>query len=125
VALATLAGLVLHVIWFSPYVFGALWQRLEQLSDEGVRAGLLARLALAFAASAGQALVLAGFFNFTGSNTFLMGALAALQLSVGLAAPIAVMVLVMGRRHAALIGVYLGWLLLSQVLAGGLLAALR
>jgi len=52
-----------------------------------------------------------------------MGALAALQLCLGMAVPAGVLLLVMGRRRAGLICIYLGWLLLSQVLAGGLLAS--
>ncbi|HTA16498.1 MAG TPA: DUF1761 domain-containing protein [bacterium] len=123
VALATVLSWVLYVLWFSPFVFGGPWQRLEQLSDEGVRAGLLLRLGLAFVASAAQSVCLDGFFNFTRSNNFYMGALAALQLSLCLAVPAGVMLLVMGRRNAGLIGIYLGWLLLSQILCGGLLAA--
>jgi hypothetical protein len=123
VALATAAAWVLYVLWFSPFLFGGLWQRLEQLSDEGVRAGLLTRLALALVAAAAQAICLAGFFNFTQSSSFAMGALAALQLGLGLAAPAVVLLLVMGRRKAGLLGIYLGWLLISQLLAGGLLAA--
>ncbi len=123
VALAALSGLVLHLIWFSPYVFGSLWQRLEGLSDNAVKDGLLPRLGIALLASAAQSVCLAGFLNFTQSNTFLMGVLAALELGVCLAGPIVAMVLVMGRRRIGLLGIYLGWLLLSQAMAGGLLAS--
>jgi hypothetical protein len=123
VALAAGASWILYVLWFSPYVFGRAWQSLEQLSDEGVRAGLLPRLGLALVAASAQAFCLDGFFNFTRSNSFVMGALAALQLCLGMAVPAGVLLLVMGRRRAGLICIYLGWLLLSQVLAGGLLAS--
>jgi Protein of unknown function (DUF1761) len=123
VALATVLSWILYVLWFSPFVFGGLWQRLEQLSDEGVREGLLTRLILALVASAAQSLCLDGFFNFTRSNNFYMGALAALQLCLCLAVPAGILLLVMGRRKPGLIGIYLGWLLLSQILSGGILAA--
>ncbi|MGH7442202.1 MAG: DUF1761 family protein, partial [bacterium] len=120
---ATAAAWVLFVVWFSPFVFGGAWARLENLSDEGVRSSLLPRLGLALLISVAQALCLAGFFNFTGSDGFLMGALAGLQLCVGLVLPAGLLILLMGRRHPALIGIYLGWLLLAQALAGGILAA--
>jgi hypothetical protein len=123
VALAAFAGLVLHIIWFSPYILGSVWQRLEGLSDDQVKAGLLPRLGVALIAAAAQSICLAGFLNFTQSNTFLMGVLAALELGACLAGPIVAMVLVMGRRRAALLGIYLGWLLVSQAMAGGLLAS--
>jgi Protein of unknown function (DUF1761) len=123
VALAALSGLVLHLIWFSPYVLGGPWQRLEKLDDADVKAGLLPRLGFAFLVSAAQSLCLAGFMNFTQSNTFLMGVLAALQLGLGLAVPAIAMVLVMGRRRLGLTGIYVGWLLLSQAMAGGILAS--
>lgn len=123
VALATVVSWIFYVLWFSPFVFGGPWQRLEQLSDEGVQAGLLARLGIAFVASAAQSICLDGFFNFTRSSNFYMGALASLQLCLCLAVPAGILLLVMGRRKPGLIGIYLGWLLLSQMLCGGLLAA--
>jgi len=123
VALATAAAWFLYVLWFSPFLFGGLWQRMEQLSDEGVRAGLLSRLGLALVVAAAQALCLDGFFNFTRSGSFLMGSLAALQLSLGLFVPAGALMLLMGRRKLGLWGVYLGCILLGQMLAGGILAA--
>ena len=125
VAVSTIVGLVLYGIWFTPYVCGGLWQRLEQLSDEGVRASLLPRLAVALIVSAAQSLCLGGFLNFTQSSSFAMGVLLALQLSLGLVVPALALFLLMGRRPIALMGVYLGWLLLSQMVAGGLLATWR
>ncbi len=125
IALAAAAAWILHLLWFSPFAFGDAWARLEGLDDAGARAALPGRLALAALASAAQALCLAGFFNFTGSRGFLMGALAGLQLCLGLAVPGGLLILAMGRRRLALGAVYLGWLVVAQVLAGGVLAALR
>lgn len=125
VALAMLLGVVLHAIWYSPYVFGGLWARLEGLEDEEVRRGFLPRLGVAVLASAALAFGLAGFFNFTGSNSFLLGALAGLQLTGALALPSLALVLVMGRRPMGLLAVHAGALLLSATLIGGLLGAWR
>jgi len=91
------------------------WQTLQQIAGGTDSAALIA--------AAAQSICLAGFLNFTQSNTFLMGVLAALELGACLAGPIVAMVLVMGRRRAALLGIYLGWLLVSQAMAGGLLAS--
>ena len=125
VAVATLLGIVLHALWFSPLLLGGLWQRKEGLNDEQVRTGLLPRLGLAALASAAMALALAGFFNFTGSNTFLQGVLAGAQLSLGLVLPAQALALVMGRKGAGLLALHLGLSLLNAVLVGGLLAAWR
>jgi hypothetical protein len=122
IGLATVAAWFVYVLWFSPFVFGSLWQRLERLSDESVRAGLLPRLGLAVVVAAAQAVVLAGFFNFTRSSSIEMGALAALQLSLGLFAPGAALIVVMGGRKSALVAIYVGGMVLSQIVAGGLLA---
>ncbi len=122
---AAAAQWVFYVLWFSPFFLGGLWQRLEQVPDEGMRTDLAARLGLALAVALAQALCLEGFFNFTHSDTFTMGALAGLQLGLGLAAPGAVLMLLMGRRKPGLIPVYVGWLLLSQALAGGILGILN
>jgi hypothetical protein len=123
VTLATLLGLIVYLIWFSPYAFGGLWKRLEQFPADSDWPDLLPRLIAALVVYFAHALCLDGFFNFTKSNTFFMGVLAALQLSVGLAVPMLALSLIMGRRKIGLIAIYGGWMLLCQALAGGLLAA--
>lgn len=125
VALCTLLGVVIHTIWFSPLVLGGLWQRLTGLSDEDARQGLLPRLGLALLSAFATSLCLAGFFNFTGSSTFMMGAMAGLQFFLGLVVPAIALVHVMARRPLLLLALDLGPVLLNALVLGGLLAAWR
>jgi hypothetical protein len=125
VAVATLVGVFLFALWYSPFVFGKLWQRLEGLDDGQATAGVLPRLGAALAAAFLQALLLAGAFNFTGSNSFLMGSLAGAQLWLCLVAPALALAEVPGRRSWALLGLHSSVVLLVLVLQGGLLASWR
>ena len=125
VALAAGVGLFIYALWYSPFVFGKLWQRLEGVDEAGAAAGVLPRLSAALVAAFLQGLVLAADFNFTGSNNFLMGSLAGAQLWLCLAAPVLALAELPGRRSWGLLGLHAGVVLLVLVLQGGLLASWR
>jgi hypothetical protein len=125
VALATGVGVFIYALWYSPFVVGKLWQRLEGLDDAQAAAGVLPRLGAALAAAFLQGLLLAGSFNFTGSNDFLMGSLAAAQLWLCLVAPALALVELPGRRSWRLLSLHAGVILAVMVLQGGLLASWR
>lgn len=124
-ALATLGLALFYVLWYSPWVFGRLWARLDALPEEELDRGLWSRLGLALAAAAAQAFCLDGFMSFTGTQTFLQGALLGLQLGLGLSLPALAVALAMARRPWSLLGLHAGWALLSLALGAGLLGALR
>jgi hypothetical protein len=125
VALAVLVGLFIHALWSSPFGFGKLIQRLEGQDDEAAKAALLPRLGLSLAAALLQALALAGAFNFTGSNSFGMGALAGLQLWAAFSAPAVALAVWPSRRSGPLLALHLGGTLVVAVLQGALLASWR
>ncbi|HXB97549.1 MAG TPA: DUF1761 domain-containing protein [bacterium] len=125
VALAAGVGLFIYALWYSPFVFGKLWQRLEGLDDAQSAAGVLPRLGAALGTALLQALLLAGAFNFTASNDFMMGSLAGAQLWLGLVAPALALAELPGRRSWPLLGLHSGVALLVLVLQGGLLASWR
>src|SRR5687767_3062748 len=75
-------GMIIPAIWYAPKLFGAEWMRLSGLTDEDLKAqggayaiGAVCSLATSFA--------IAGFLNFTGSQTFMQGFLAGLQFWAG------------------------------------------
>jgi hypothetical protein len=125
VALAVVVGLFILGLWYSPFALGPLLRRLEGLDDEAAKAAMLPRLTAALAVALLQALALAGAFNFTGSNSFGMGALAGLQLWLGFCAPVLALALLPARRDWRLLGIHLGGSLVAVLLQGALLASWR
>lgn len=125
VAMAALVGVIVFAIWYSPLVFHKLWQRLSGLSDEALAVGFLPALGLAALGSLFSALCLDAAFNFTGSNSFGMGAMAGLQLALGLVVPAMAAEHVFGRRPWALLALNVGPVLINAVVMGGLIASMR
>ncbi len=125
VAMAALVGLIVSAVWYSPLVFHKAWQRLSGLSDEALQQGFLPSLGIAAVGSLLSAVCLDAAFNFTGSNSFGMGALAGLQLSLGLVVPALAAEHAFGRRPWALLALNLGPVLINAVLMGGLIASMR
>jgi hypothetical protein len=124
-ALAVLVGLFILGLWYSPFAWGPLLQRREGLDEAGAKAAMLPRLGASLALVVLQALALGGAFNFTGSNTFGMGVLAAFQLWLGFSAPVLILAVLPPRRDAKLLLVHAGGSLLAALLQGGLLASWR
>jgi hypothetical protein len=123
VSLAMVLGVVVGALWYSKPLFGGAWQRLSNLDDAALKQGFMPRLALAVCANLASAWCLAGFFNFTHSNSFFLGALAGLELCVGLVAPSMALEHVFGRRSPKLLAINLGHAALVLALQGGLLAS--
>lgn len=125
VFLATLVGSIITAIWYSPLGLGKPWQRLSGLQDEQTQKGFAPLLGLAVLGAFVMALCLDGFFNFTQSSSFGMGAMAGLQLSLGLVLPAMAVEHGFGRRPWALLGLNLAPVLVNAVVMGGLIASMR
>lgn len=127
ILLASLVGVIVLAIWYSPLVFLKLWQRLSGISDEQLKAGMgpLAWLVLALIGSLATAICLDGFFNFTGSSNFMMGMMAGLQLFVGMVLPAMVVEHALAKRPWALLALNLAPVALNAALMGGLIASMR
>ena len=127
VLLSALVGLVVTAIWYSPLAFHQVLRRLSGDGGDGEAAASAQALGLGIAALAAlaTALCLDGFFNFTRSSSFGMGALAGLQLFIGLVLPAMAVAHVFSRRPALLLALHLGPLLINALLMGGLIASMR
>lgn len=127
ILLASLVGVIVSAIWYSPLVFLKLWQRLSGLSDEQLKAGMgpLGWLVLALVGSFATALCLDGFFNFTGSNNFMMGMMAGLELFIGLVLPAMAVEHALAKRPWALLALNLAPLAINAAVMGGLIASMR
>jgi hypothetical protein len=122
VAVAMFLGVFVQILWYSKALAGAEWQRLSGLDAEALQQGFVPRISLAFVGCLASAWCLAGFFNFTGSNNFLEGSLAGLQLFLGLLAPAMAVEHVSARRPLNLLLINLLPAGLVLILQGGLLA---
>lgn len=75
-------GMIIPAIWYAPRLFGARWLALSGLEESQLK-GQGATFALAALASLLTAFAMAGFLNFTASQTFAQGALAGAQFWLG------------------------------------------
>lgn len=127
ILLAALVGVVVPGIWYSPLVFFKTWLRLSNMTEEQFRSGgsPMVALGLSVVGALISALTLDGFFNFTGSNDFLMGALAALQLYGGLVLPAQAVTHAYEKKPWALFALNLGPGLINAAVMGGLIASMR
>jgi hypothetical protein len=123
VAAAMVAGVLVNGLWYAKFMLGSQWQTLSGLDGRDLKQGFPPRLALAFACSFLSAWCLEGFFNFTGSATFLQGSLAGLELFLGLVAPAMATEHIFGQRPVKLLLINLGAAGLSLLAQGGLLGA--
>ena len=123
VSLAMVLGVIVGFLWYSKPLFGSAWQRLSGLDDETLKQGMAPRIVLAIFGNLATAWCLAGFFNFTHSNSFLMGSLAGLELFVGLVAPFMATEHLFAHRSGKLLAINLGRAALVLALQGGLLAS--
>lgn len=122
IAVATVLGMLIPALWFAPKALGRRWQELCGLSDEALK-DPLPRLGYALVCSFVTAFGLAGFMNFTGSSTFLQGAVFGLQLGIAFLATAFSVDYVFAKRPLKLLLITLTPNLLSLALMGGLLAA--
>jgi hypothetical protein len=127
VLLAALVGVAVPGLWYSPLAFFKTWLRLSGMDESTFRAGggPMIGLGLSVLAALLGALTLDGFFAFTGSNDFQMGALAALQLYLGLVLPGLAVEHAYNKKPWALFGLNLVPGLLNAALMGGLIASMR
>jgi hypothetical protein len=126
VLLAALVGVVIPALFYSPFAFLKLWLRLSGISEEAFKQrSMWLPLGLGIAGALLSALCLDGFFAFTGSNDFGMGALAALQLYGGLVLPAQAISHAYDGKPWSLFGLNLVPGLLNAAIMGGLIAAMR
>ena len=114
-------GMIIPAVWYAPKLFGAKWMALSGLSDEQLK-GQGATYALAALCSVLTAFAMAGFFNFIGSQTFVQGALAGLQLWVGFTFTQVLMDYRFAQKPWPLTLINVGHSAISMSLMGGILA---
>jgi hypothetical protein len=122
VLVSAVLGMLVPAIWYAPTLFGSAWKSLSGLSDDDLKAqgatyalGALSSLVTAFA--------LAGFLNFTQSQTFMQGALAGIQFWIGFSATQMLVDYRMAKRPWKLTFINMGHGAISMTLMGGILAA--
>ncbi len=122
ILVAALIGFVVPALWYAPKLFGATWMQLSGFKpdpDKNPTRELLASGVASFV----MAYAVAGFLNFTGSNTFGQGFLAGLQFWLGFVVPVMTVDYLFARRSLALLGINVGHSGIVLALMGGLLAA--
>jgi len=122
VVCAASLGMIVPAIWYAPKLFGAQWMALSGLNADELK-GQGASYALAALCSLVTAYAMAGFLNFTASQTFVQGALAGLQFWLGFVATQVLVDYRFSKRPWSLTLINLGHSAVSMTLMGGILAA--
>lgn len=115
-------GMVIPALWYAPKIFGAKWMSLSGLNEEELK-GQGATYALAALCSMLTAFAMAGFLNFTASQTFAQGALAGLQFWLGFVFTQMLMDYRFAKKSWELTLINVGHSAISMTLMGGILAA--
>jgi hypothetical protein len=115
-------GMIIPAVWYAPKLFGGAWLRLSGLEEAQMK-GQGATFALAALASLVTAFALAGFLNFTASQTFAQGALAGLQFWIGFTFTQMLVDYRFAKRPWKLFFINAGHSAIVMTLSGGILAA--
>jgi hypothetical protein len=116
-------GMMVPAIWYAPKIFGSAWLQLSGITPEEDPRRNGAVYALAALSSLVTAFAIAGFLNFTHSESFGQGAMAGLQFWLGFVASQLVVDYRMANRPWKLTFINLGHSGITMTLMGGILAA--
>jgi len=115
-------GMVVPALWYAPKLFGKAWMELEGLTEEKLKQNGAA-LAVAALSSLLMSFGTAMFLQYFGSETFVQGALAGLQLWLVYSAATLVTDYRFAQRPWKLTFINIGHSALVLALMGGILAA--
>ncbi len=122
VLVAAVVRMVIGAVWYSPALFVKPWYRLTGVTAAQMKAGMAKALAVDFVGSLLMAFVLVHVIRFGGATTVLQGMAVSFSVWLGFVAVVTVGTVTYERKPFQLFLLNNGYLLLSLLAMGGILA---
>jgi hypothetical protein len=122
VLVAAILRMVIGAVWYSPALFVKPWYRLTGVTEAQMKAGMAKALAVDFVGSLLMAFVLAHVIRFAGATTVLQGLAVGFFVWLGFVAVVTIGTVTFERKPIRLFLLNNGYLLLSLLAMGAILA---
>ena len=122
VLVAAIARMVIGAVWYSPALFVKPWYRLTGVTEAQMKAGMAKALVVDFVGSLLMAFVLAHVIRFGGATTVLQGLAVGFFIWLGFVAVVTIGTVTFERKPFQLFLLNNGYLLLSLLAMGAILA---
>jgi hypothetical protein len=122
VLVAAIVRMVIGAVWYSPALFVKPWYRLTGVTEAQMKAGMAKALAVDFVGSLLMAFVLAHVIRFGGATTVLQGLAVGFSVWLGFVAVVTIGTVTFERKPLKLFLLNNGYLLLSLLAMGAILA---
>jgi hypothetical protein len=119
---AAVAKIALGALWYSPVLFIKPWQRLTGITEERMKAGLGKALVADIIGSVVMAFVLAHFVRYAEATTALQGLVIGFFCWLGFVSVATINTVTYERKPVALFLLNNGYLLISLLVMGAILA---
>lgn len=123
VLVATLASMILGVVWYAPQVFGKEWMRLVGLTEEDTKQNRGAPMVLMLVGSLVAAYVMAYFVGFASAQTLADGARVGAWIGIGFVFTAAMGESIFSHKPARLLAITGGYQVVNLIMIGAILAA--
>lgn len=122
IVIAAVAKMVIGALWYSPALFLNTWFRVSSVTEEQMKAGMVRALAVEFVGSLIMAFVLVHAVRYAGAATPLQGMAVGFLNWLGFVAVVTIGSVTYQRRPFGLFLLINGYLLISLVVMGAILA---
>lgn len=126
VIVSAVVSFVLGGLWYAPFIFGKVWQRLDGRTPEQFKAARPARaMMISFLTDLLTAYVMVHFLVYAGASNWQAGLTGAFWLWLGFVAAIYAANYAYGGKSVKLYAIDVGYRLVSLAAMGGILAGWR
>lgn len=113
---------VFRAFWYSSLIFGKLWIKLSGIKQKNTEKSNQKKFILNILCNLIMAFVLGIFIKLTGANTFIRGIIIGLLAGIGISAASSLIDYHYTQRSIQLFLIHYGYILISLIIIGGILA---
>ena len=123
VVVATLASMVLGMIWYAPFVFGKQWMRLVELTGKDTKDNRGASMVLMLLGALVASYTMANFIGFVHAQTISDGIRLGVWVGIGFVFTAAMGETIFSQRSPKLLAITAGYQIVNLMMIGAILAA--